>query len=143
MIRFNDWPERLQEVVAEAQDKRFEWGSHDCALFAMNVVFALTGEDLAISFRGKYRTARGAAGQMIRFAGGGVEEMADKMAEMHDIKETPVAFARRGDVVLIDIESVGPALGIVLGQDATFVSLASGLTRRPLLECRRAWRIGG
>lgn len=48
MQRFEDWPERLVDYVAQRDARKFEWGNaaQDCCSFANGGVIALTGEDL-------------------------------------------------------------------------------------------------
>jgi len=141
MDRKLNWPELLHAEIEAAQGREFAWGSFDCCLFSMDVVLTITGIDLAQRFRGKYKTARGAASQILKFCGGGVEDLAVKMATEQGIEEIPVAFAQRGDVVLMDTEALGPALGIAMATEAIFVEPNLGVSGHPLKNCRRAWRI--
>lgn len=140
--RNNDWPEALSAAVNAARHRPFVWGSNDCALFAADVIEAMTGTDVAKKFRGKYKTARGAAGQMKRFAGGGIPELADKIAEQYGLDAIEPAFAQRGDVVQLDAgDDIGPCLGICIG--ANFVAAGPDcLSEWPLVHAQRAWRIG-
>lgn len=51
MKRYVDWPVRLQQCVLEWSDVPFEYGRHDCALWAAAAVKAMTGVDLADGLR--------------------------------------------------------------------------------------------
>ena len=136
MTRRPDWPERLAEVVAAAMGRHFAWGEHDCALFACDCAAAMTGEDPGLSFRGRYKTARGAAGAIMRYGKvRGIEELALRTLG------APIepAFARRGDVVLVDTD-LGPALGVVTAAGAAFPG-PDGLTFLPITEALKAWRV--
>lgn len=42
-MRAKGWEIRLRELVEGASSKPFEWGSHDCALFALAAFEAVTG----------------------------------------------------------------------------------------------------
>ncbi len=111
MTRHPDWPERLKAAIEDARDLPFAWGTNDCALFACNVILEITGVDFAAEFRGRYDDRRGAIRTLNEIAGLGLEALADHLAEKHNIAEVPVAFAQRGDVMLMDMPT-GPALGI-------------------------------
>lgn len=101
----------------------------------------MTGFDMALDFRGKYDSALSAARVMKKFAGGGVEELAAKVASQNDIVEIPLLMAQRGDVVLLN-SPLGYGLGI-LGLHGHLVHAAGPdrLTMVPLKDCFRAWRI--
>ena len=131
--RFEDWPRRLDAAIEGARKRPFSWGSHDCALFAADVVVALTGEDLAAYGRGHYDSAETAL-RMIS-AGGGLAAIATKALG----EPVPVPQARRGDVVLRCGEH-GPSLGICLGARCAFTGF-EGLVFVPLNECEQAWHV--
>lgn len=131
MNRRHDWPERLAAVMADRARSPFAWGSNDCALFAADCAQAMTGEDLAAAFRGRYRTARGAA-RALRRAG-----YADLPALLTAWLGDPIrpTLAQRGDVVEI-------ATGIAVANGA--VALAPGdhgLVPHPVSTWQRAWRV--
>ena len=140
MQRHPDWPGRLLRVIKQNRYKPFEWGEHDCALFACSVVHEFTGVDFAESFRGHYSTKRGAAMALRAFAAGGLTKTVEKMADAHDCPEISVKRARRGDVVLCDQDGM-KALGICLG--ATFAAAGpNGLTFPSMSRADRAWSVG-
>lgn len=138
--RFEDWPSRLARFVESARGRKFAWGSHDCALFAADAIIAMTGEDLAFGLRGRYATQMGAAKALKRFAGGGLEETAEKIAAKWELQECPPLRAQRGDGVLFDGEA-GPTLAVCVGEKLAAPSLNDGLAFLPLAVGRRAWRI--
>lgn len=139
MKRREDWPERLAACVAAARARPFEWGAHDCCLFAADCIQAMTDVDVAADFRGKYATAKGAAKAMKKFAGGGVLAVAEKIAAAHGLAHIAPAAARRGDVVALDTEQ-GPALGVCLGA-LIAAPIAAGLVFLPFTAAQAAWRI--
>ena len=141
MKRLQDWPERLASYLAEVELRPFQWGTHDCALHVCNAVEAMTGTDMAHDFRGKYSNVGGAERAMRKFAGGGLEALACKMAQQHELDEVWPLRAGRGDVALFDTEQ-GATLGIVSTNGMTVVAIAlTGAVAVPLTACRRAWRI--
>ncbi len=134
-MRREDWPEILSEQLAAGRQRPFEWGRHDCCLFAADVVAAMTGTDYAAEFRGRYRSAGGAKRALTRYGAGSLETtLTAKLG-------APVAprLARRGDVLLLDTED-GPALGICAGTHGFFAA-PEGLARMPVAACRGAWRV--
>ncbi len=130
--------ERLLGAVAARRDRTFQWGVHDWCLFACDVIRDAGGVDYAAPFRGRYRTAAGAARALRRFAGGGLEAAAEKITRDNGLEEVSPLMAQRGDFVLVD-ETEGPALGVCLGSH--FVAAGpAGTVLRPLAAARRAWR---
>lgn len=134
-MRKQDWPEIMAAAIAAARGRAFAWGSHDCCLFAADVVRAMTGVDHAAPFRGRYSTARGAAMALKRYAGGGLLAAVTRLLG----DPVPGVQARRGDVVYAET-ALGPAIGICIGPAACFAAPA-GLACLPLSACLHAWRI--
>ncbi len=134
MRRFEDWPRRLAAAIEAARGRPFSWGEHDCALFAAGVVRELTGEDLAASFRGRYRSKAEAVA--ILGARGGLEAVAT--SALGAPLGTP-ALAQRGDVVLVQTDE-GLALGICCGPHAA-VTGPQGLAFAPMPAWLKAWRV--
>lgn len=142
LTRFPNWPECLNRYLDVTRNAPFCWGINDCALRACDAVLAMTGTDIAFPFRNGYTTEISAAKAMLRFAGGGLEEVAEKVATQHLMPEISVSMVGRGDIVLMDTD-LGPALGIVT-MNAAVAEFASprGVERWPVRLCRRAWRVG-
>jgi hypothetical protein len=126
------WPEILAAQLKEARNKEFEWGKHDCCLFAANVVKAITGKDYAKDFRGKYHSEKEAE-ELIQ-AAGGLEKIVSSF-----LPSIPPLTAQRGDVLMF-LTPMGPALG-VCGGDKGFFVLKKGLISIPIRKCQKAWRV--
>lgn len=141
MTRLPDWETRLHAALITRTSTHFEWGTHDCALFACDCVLAMTGVDIADWFRGKYRSRNGALRIMRKFTGGyGLDSLAEKIAAQHRIHEVKMTEAKRGDIVLVDAN--GPTLGIVsLDGIRGYAASPQGLTEFRVLSARRAWSI--
>jgi len=137
MRRREDWPERLGAVVDAARRRPFEWGRFDCALFAADAVAAMTGEDLAAPFRGRYRTRAGASRALRRAGYESLEALC--MALLGQPLDTPT-LAQRGDVVLLEAGN-GPQLGVCVGAQAAAPCEGEGLVFAPLSLWRTAWRV--
>lgn len=135
--RYPDWPERLAAQIHARMKEPFVWGQHDCCLFAMDCVKAMTGEDLAAPFRG-YADQKQALRMLKKH--GGVAGIAQAVAKRYKILEIAPAMAGRGDVCLFDIGR-GDTLGIRAGENI-FAPGPDGLLGFPMLQATRAWRIG-
>lgn len=125
--------------IAEREHEPFSWGRNDCCLFACDAVAQMTGVDMAApDFRSQYDTAL-SAHRLLR-EHGGVEAVAEKQTAAHGFQEVPVSLAQRGDVLLMDTDVAGPALGVCIGAQGAFPGHHS-LTFVPVASCRRAWKI--
>ena len=133
-MRYDLWPSRLNDYLVAASERPFSWGQHDCATFVFGVAEAITGDDHAETWRGKYKTPAGALRQIKKHGVGNLGEWLDKF-----YSRQPVAFSQRGDVVCVDQDELG-AFGVVVGRDALFLG-PDGTETRPLAECDYAWRV--
>jgi hypothetical protein len=106
-MRLRDWQGRLARLFAERREASFEWGTHDCAMFAADAVLAVTGEDPAAEFRGKYKSESGAA-KILKTAN--LEALADARFAR---TERPIV----GDIGLVTLPHSGQgALAVYGGQ---------------------------
>lgn len=141
MKRLQGWPELLGAFLESRNAEPFAWGGNDCALFACDAVFAMTGVDMAVEFRGTYNTLAGATRAIRKFAGGGLDQLADKIAMQLEVAEIKPLLAQRGDVVIFDTEQ-GATLGVVGLHGYLAHSVGpQGAVAVPVSACRRAWRI--
>ncbi len=134
MTRRKDWPSRFAALVEEARLRPFEWGVHDCCLWAADSVLALTGVDHALGLRGTYADAL-AARRVLDALGGyaGAAALAGP--------EIAPALAGAGDVGLVASGAEdGVSLGVCTGIEWLCVGDA-GLLRFPLASAQRAWRV--
>jgi len=129
-----NWRVHLDALVFSRLRTPFQWGVHDCALWAADAVHATTGFDPAAELRG-YTTARQAL-RLIR-ARGGLRAMAER-ALGHALAPQ---YACRGDVVLMPMGR-RQALGVVINADQVAGPGAFGLHVAPLREALWAWRVG-
>lgn len=133
MTRTEGWELRLAEAIEAARGQAFAWGVHDCATFAFDVRRAMTGQDAAAAWRGRYSTLIGAHRQLRRMGSATFAEAATAILG----PPKPLALASRGDIVL----SVGdPAFGVCLGATCVFL-LPHGLVAMPLSSAAMAWGV--
>jgi hypothetical protein len=134
MRRVEGWRGRLTAYLAASAGWPFEWGRHDCALFAADCIQAMTGDDPAADFRGRYRSFKGGL-KVLRKAG-----HADHVALATALlDEVAPAFAQAGDLAMIATPD-GAAMGIVQGH-RVYVLRPEGLATVDLLQAARAWRV--
>lgn len=138
-MRFEDWPQRLDAAITAARAQTFAYGSFDCWLFPADCVLAMTGIDYAADLRGytsKIDAYRIVAGY------GSMEAMITSLLGREPIHP---AFARRGDVMLADVELApgesGESGGICDGTKLWTPKIPSGLRAFPRSVARLAWRI--
>lgn len=122
--RAHDWPEQLAAYIDERRQMPFAWGTNDCALFSADFVLRITGVDLAEGRRG-YRTERIARRHVLK--AGGMRGLAD------GLRERPLAFSQRGDIVLVDIEG-RESFGLCIGSGTWAGPGAAGLVFRPMSD---------
>lgn len=142
MMRLPDWEERLSAYVASVRRRPFAWGEHDCILFAAAAAEAVTGEDVAAGYRGKYRDKAGAAAILQAQGAGTLLATVDAT-----LPRRKPALARRGDWVWY----LG-AVGLCMGRDALFVGeerlaeaagvlMREGLITIPRPLWEKAWAV--
>ncbi len=133
-MRLLDWQTRLADKVNELRFTAFEWGKHDCCLWAATAVEAVTGTDPAADFRATYSTAAEAV-KIVENLGGIGNLPTRWLGEPIDVR-----MANVGDIVLVyqDRES----LGVCNGRN-TLVVTDNGLYSIPTLSefCKKAWRV--
>lgn len=108
-IRKPNWETLLARYMDSCIDKRMTWGEFDCCLFVANAIKAMTGCDYAQNFRGKYKTERGAYKALHKYGRGDIKSTLNSL-----LGPSKSAFiARRGDVVLVEVEQNVHAAAIV------------------------------
>lgn len=96
--RLPDWPTRLQSYLVAAARRPFVWGQFDCILFGAGAVAAMTGVDPAATWRGTYRTPKGAARVLTR---AGFADVAAPLSALFPAVSR--AMARPGDLALFPV----------------------------------------
>ena len=130
-MRYDNWPERLAQYVEARRSTPFEYGSHDCCMFAGGAVEAITGQNPMHEF--DYRNRLGAE-RLLRSAG-----TLDALVNRTLGEPVHPSQAGRGDIVLADLEE-GATVGVCIGDQCVFAA-DPGITFRPRSVARAAWRI--
>lgn len=134
MQRVDNWPSELINYLAASARLPFEMGKHDCALFAADAIKAMTGEDPAAVWRGRYTTMLGGL-RVLRKEG--YQDHVDLVTKR--LTEKPVALACPGDLAVVPTAD-GPALGIVQGE-SIYVLRLEGLALVPLTAATRMFEV--
>lgn len=134
MERLPDWKPRLIAWLASIARNPFVPGEHDCALFVGGAIAAMTGEDPAARYRGRYTTIRGGLRVLRR------DGHADHVALVASVLvEIAPIMAQVGDIAVVATEE-GPALGVVAGAEILVLS-PEGLVPVSLLTAKRAFTL--
>ena len=96
----------LIAYAAEAGQKPFRPGRHDCALFAAGWVKIATGQDFARGWRSTYRSLK--RGQQMLEEAGFADHVALAAAHLPGIAP---AFAQVGDIAVLDDQAIGIVAG--------------------------------
>lgn len=135
--RVSDWDRRLAKVTETHLKTPSVWGESDCLLKVADAIEAVTGLDLAVTVRGKYKTELGAAKLLLKRKYENVEAVFDDYFE-------PVGrlMAQRGDVVTIE-EDGAIAAGYVTNYGVA-VATPGGIAFRPQTSpnIRKAYKVG-
>lgn len=126
------WHLQLDAFMALRGRTPFNWGEHDCCLFAADAVQAMTGVDHATDWRGKYHTEAQAAVVLEQL--GGLEKCGAMAGP-----EIPPLTVRAGDVGLVS-DGQRELLGVCVGAN-WMVPAKYGLAALPLTAARKAWRV--
>jgi hypothetical protein len=129
-MRRADWLARMWAVIEAARGEPFKIGRHDCVRLAAQAVDAMTGADWMAhveAFSPRY------ALRLMVVPGAVEREMTRALGE-----PVPVGWARRGDLVALDMPS-GTAIGICVGERIAVAG--DGVLYLPLARARCAWRI--
>jgi hypothetical protein len=130
VMRIENWEIALSRHLMAWRERKFEWGSSDCAQFAGQAIEAMTGENILAA----YPYTDEESGNAVLAAAGGLEALAQlHLGEYHQQPKTMM----RGDFVLMQLPLI--TCGIV---DDTGMRIAAmgpaGLVRLPR---EAAWKI--
>ena len=134
--RLPTWEIHLRAYLDQVEHSAFEFGTHDCALFAAACVEAMTGVDPAADFRNTYTNKAGAVAALREHGAGTllktVKAWLGEPISPHQ--------AHRGDIVMRDRFTVG----ICVGAFSWFVGQEQGQNRLIPIStrsCRYAFRV--
>lgn len=132
-MRYDDWPDRLEDYVNVKRNEAFKWGTNDCALFAKGAVEAIKSDaptkDLVI----RYRSQSGAIQWLKDHDAVDLWYFIDTYFTRIDVRQ-----AQRGD--LVGHITTDKSLGVCLnGMFAT--PSDDGILFASMTDAVTAWRI--
>lgn len=142
MQRYPDWQAQFSQFLTRRSSQPFAYGEMDCCLFVADCVEAMTGTDLAVRFRGKYRSRKEALQLAKRETGrGSIRALIEKTIKEFGLREVPLPYTQRGDIVLV-AQKDAYLLGILaLNGKEILAASKTGFLRLPLSRAVCAWRI--
>lgn len=139
-MRLEDWEARLNALATEKLNMPHAYGTNDCLLLAGAAVLAITGEDLFSQHVGKYKSKTGAAKYLRSL---GFKSPAALVG--HHLKEIPIGFAQRGDIVLIGGDGGWDIPALCFGHHALVIAdngQREGTFRLNRSDWLMAWAVG-
>lgn len=144
-MRLDGWERRFNDLIDERMNCKLVWGEHDCCMFVADSVKAITGNECAGFSRGKYSNKIGAYRKLKEYAGGGISEMMNKIAEEYSLNEVGVNYAGRGDVALCVVDThIGDdveVLGVLTGDGRIMIAGRDGLVANKKSVGVKFWKI--
>lgn len=113
-MRVEGWERQLNAVIAEARERRYVIGNHDCALFVIAGIKRITGNDYGKQVRGAYKTRAGS----LRLIGTLGRTLAEAVESITGAQRVGPGRVMRGDPVLYVAEDGQEHLGLCLGGQA-------------------------
>lgn len=138
LTRLPDWRARFASEMDRQRSASFVWGNRDCALgLAGGAVKALTGEDLTLDWRGRYRSERGAL-RVLKSAG--FPSLGDALAA--HLPEVHPDHADIGDLALVAADGPLKAAIGVFDAGGLIMMTTTGHGWLPRERSLRAFKIG-
>jgi hypothetical protein len=134
--RPENWPGLFYAYLSEVAQREFEWGRHDCVLFASGWLERLGYEEVLAGLPA-WVSALSAARAM-RGAGRFDETVSERM-KLLGCPQILTAYAQRGDMALVKEGRGRHALGIVDGNKVACPAQL-GLVMLPLNSALAVWR---
>ena len=136
MNRLEDWAERLDAVLMDAERRPFVWGEHDCCIFAARCVEAISGVNPVPDAIGAYSDKKSAYLWLRDHFGD-----ARSMISLFLGDEIDPNFVQRGSVALI--ESDGSFSIGVIDLSGEWIACVDegGLRRTPKTTATAFWSV--
>jgi hypothetical protein len=129
ITRVENWESILQKEIVKAKDVSFEYGKHDCATWATEVLKAYTN----LSWNPPWKNKK----QAIKFHK--EKPMEDRITEILGSPRGNILLTQRGDLVQKDL-GLNSAVGICIGSKVVFL-YKDGICYSDLKDCIYSWRI--
>jgi hypothetical protein len=134
ITRHQDWPVRLAHYLESRKSTPFEYGVHDCALFAADWVIEATGSDPLGGLRGLWTDEQSAMLLIQEIS------LRERVAQALWTDELAPLLAQRGDLILHDLLG-REGIGICVGDKFAAPAEELGFRLVPMKFAIAAWRI--
>ena len=139
-MRVENWRTELTAHIHAHMTREFEWGQHDCVLWAASCIEKITGINHASDVAGTYSTPEGGYKAIVKaFDCHQITELCAKLLgpAIH------VASAIPGDIVYkkSNVNGFDAVLGICNGRFSIFVNDTGGLVNIETIELDGAYRV--
>jgi len=137
--RCEDWPEKLKAYLEKNAEKPFDWGTHNCSLFAADWVLECCGLDPLGRLREECKDRASALAILARK--GGVGGLWARACHRYGWPQVHRYYAQRGDLVLYRGQGGHTGIGICAGESFAALEIG-GLGRRDMAQATHAFKIG-
>jgi hypothetical protein len=148
MKRVQNWELKLHSFIERRKNTPMTWGKSDCASFAVDAVKEIIENPHSFnpmqSFKGRYRSPRGAYRLLKKYSGGGLLDTCRIILDLEGFSLKSAKFAQRGDFALVEVDTVIGGIREVLGVvvDGKVVTQGKdGLVFVGLDKARAVWAI--
>lgn len=133
-MRPEGWQDRFWEAMDEAREADFEWGSHDCVLFAAKMARAISDRDYVADARAAF--AWSSASEALELTRGGLQALIESVLGPMG----PWTRLSQGDLVLI-LDDEGRE-SLVVHDGCQFIGVAEhGVKPIPMRCAVGGWKV--
>jgi len=147
-MRHDNWQTRLSDLIEANREKPFDFVSHNCLLWAGLGIKAVTGKNPVSKVAGNYADERSALIYLRNKEK--VKDVPEFLAKTLGQEQRAIAFARQGDIVFANTESVedlsincgkifGEVPGVCYGSISYFVGEFGLVSCETLKLSRTLW----
>jgi hypothetical protein len=137
MARNSDWMDKLINAVETAQLIEFNYGVHDCCLWAAHCVDEMCGTEHVKAILERFHYTDEASADAILAAGGGLETLVTEFLG----ESVGRRMAAPGDVVLAKDMEDSYIIGVVVGHGVVAPAKGGGLVSLPYRSILKTWKV--
>lgn len=135
-MRRDDWVERLTACVEACAAKPFDYGSHNCGLFAAECIDAIVEGSARVAELQAQFSDEATAKAFVDAAGGMKAAISARLGESQPWHRKH----QRGDIAIV-ASALGPAIGVIMGSQIALITREDGLTHYPIDQALCVWRV--
>ena len=149
MKRLENWESRLFAFIESRKKTPMQWGTDDCFMLVVGAIKAMTGVDPKKAHPdarliGSYDTPNEGYRTLRNYSGKGLVETCSMFANKMGMAVKDKAFASRGDVAIVETETViggvREVMGVVLG-DVVASQGKDGIVYNDISKAKMIWTI--